>query len=106
MTKEFQQVFGHGPKNGCYDGCTTQTGLVLALALDMEGNVGEGPAATHALLVENIQEEHKTHYTTGIIGAKVCVSKNLFLCVYMIDYFLVLTFHTFTTDVYISLHLI
>lgn len=73
MTKEFQQVFGHGPKNGCYDGCTTQTGLVLALALDMEGNVGEGPAATRALLVENIQEEHKTHYTTGIIGAKVCV---------------------------------
>ena len=73
VTKEFQQVFGHGPKNGCYDGCTTQTGLVLALALDMEGNVGEGPAATRALLVENIQEEHKTHYTTGIIGAKVCV---------------------------------
>ena len=68
VTDAFNTVFGNGgPHVGCYDDCSTQTGLVLALALQL---AGANTPATQALLVHDVEELHHSHYSTGIIGAK------------------------------------
>ena len=65
VTEEFNNVFSNSTTH-CYDGCKTQTGLVLALSLDLAGAT---TTQTQSLLIHDITA-HQNHYTTGIIGAK------------------------------------
>ena len=60
VTEEFNNVFSNSTTH-CYDGCKTQTGLVLALSLNLAGAT---TTQTQSLLIHDITA-HQNHYTTG-----------------------------------------
>jgi hypothetical protein len=65
LSNAFNTAFGN-ETDGCYDKCTTQTALALALTLGVAGN---GTAATSQRLLEAVQA-HAGHMSVGIIGGK------------------------------------